>query len=64
MPLTADLLTHNKETVEPSIPVNNIVRQIKEWEQEALKTNSEAGCSQAMAFAYRMCYELIEKETA
>ena len=25
MPLTADLLTHNKETVEPSIPVNNIV---------------------------------------
>ena len=38
-----------------------IIEKIKEWEQEAIKTNSEAGCSKAMAFAYRMCHELISR---
>ena len=48
------------EQVMPKIA--EIIKQIKEWEQIAVKTNSEAGCS--MAMAYKFCYELLEEKFA
>ena len=38
------------------------IGQIKEWEREAIKTGSFVGCSDAMAFAYKLCYELLESK--
>ena len=42
------------------VKIAKVIKQMKEWEQGAIKMDSFAGCSDAMAFTYKLCYELLE----
>ena len=44
------------------LKIAETIKQIKEWERGAIKTSSFVGCSDAMAFAYKLCYELLESK--
>ncbi len=42
------------------VKIAKVIKQMKEWEQGAIRMDSFAGCSDAMAFTYKLCYELLE----